>query len=160
MEIRSLGADMDDATRTAVLAQFTALYEHMGRLGLSTPLVADGASLWLGSVAPMLGRLTFVLVAEEGGEQRGFVAGTIRSTPPHLGSERVGMLTHIHVAGEARGRGLGERLVRSLRAAFADRGVLRMETDALSGNTQAQRFFEKQGFVADHVVYRLDAERS
>lgn len=158
MQIRSLGTDMDEATRAAVLVQFTDLYAHMARLGLSTPLVADGAALWLGSVAPMLGRLTFVLVAEEGPELRGFVAGTIRSTPPHLGGDRVGMLTHIHVTGEARGKGLGERLVKALRGAFAERGVLRMETDALSGNTQAQRFFERQGFLADHVVYRLDAE--
>ena len=124
----------------------------------------SGLGLWqqgmsgASSRQSVLGRVAGVLVSSAA--VIGFVAGTIRSTPPHLGSERMGMLTHIHVAGEARGRGLGERLVQALRAAFAERGVLRMETDALSGNTQAQRFFEKQGFVADHVVYRLDAERS
>lgn len=160
IHIRSLGADMDEATRGAVLAQFSALYEHMGELGLSTPLVKDGAALWLGSIAPMLGRLTFLLVAEEEGQIHGFVAGTMRSTPPHLGSERVGMLTHIHVAVEARGHGLGERLVQALRAAFVEHRVLRMETDALSGNVAAQCFFERQGFVADHVVYRLGRERN
>lgn len=155
MDIIQLQRDTSPTLIAAVQAQFKALHAHMAGLGLSDTLIPDGEQRWFEAIEPMLGRLTFVLVAQEQGRTLGFVAGTLRTRPAHVGGGLTGMLGHIHVIDEARGKGVGEQLVAALHAAFIGRGADRFETDVLVANAAAQRFFQRLGFVPDHLVLRM-----
>lgn len=143
------------ADEAALKALFEALYAHMSALGLGNPLVEDGASLWLGAVTPMLGKLSFVHLAVADDQVVGFVAGTVRTLPAHLGGARTGALTHIHVSADRRGEGIGHLLFQALRSSFEEKGVTRMETDVLVANADGRSFFRSIGFREDHVVLHL-----
>jgi ribosomal protein S18 acetylase RimI-like enzyme len=143
-----------DQADQALEGLFTALYAHLDKLGLGTPLVHDGARLWLQAITPMLGKLTFVHLAWEDTHACGFVAGTLRTLPAHLGGRRVGALTHIHVTEAQRGRGIGRQLHDALQESFRAKGVDLMETDALVHNAASRVFFAGVGFREDHVILR------
>jgi ribosomal protein S18 acetylase RimI-like enzyme len=143
-----------DQADQALAGLFTALYAHLGTLGTGTSLVPDGARLWLQAITPMLGKLTFVHLAWDGDEVCGFVAGTLRTLPAHLGGHRIGALTHIHVSEAQRGRGVGRLLHDALVESFRAKGVELMETDALMHNTASRAFFAELGFREDHVILR------
>ncbi|MCB0793297.1 MAG: GNAT family N-acetyltransferase, partial [Flavobacteriales bacterium] len=86
----------------------------------------------------------------------GFAAGNVRSMPQHLGGERVGALTHIHVLPEHREQGLGKQLALALMDAFKDHGLARMSTDVLVKNEASLAFFKSLGMHEDHVILYRD----
>lgn len=154
ISIEPLTPQVGETDAHALEDLFMDLHEVLARKGMEPPLVPGGATDWLRTIRPLLGRLTFVLVARQDRGTVGFVAGQVRNLPAYLGGERIGMLSHIHVRPEVRGQGIGRRLV----AAFADtlrpHGITRMETDVLVDNTEARAFFERAGFHGHHLVLR------
>lgn len=138
----------------ALARSFEGLYAHLSGSGLGLPLAQDGGRIWVRSIAPMLGKLTFVHCAWEGERLVGFVAGTIRTLPGHLGGGRYGALTHIHVDPSSRDQGLGRQLVDALLVTFRQKGIASMETDVLVANHGGRAFFAELGFQEDHLVLR------
>ncbi|MGH3878907.1 MAG: GNAT family N-acetyltransferase [Actinophytocola sp.] len=62
----------------------------------------------------------------------------------------------LYVAGPHRGRGVGEKLVRALRAIAAERGSGRLEWMVNTWNDGARRFYDRLGARPhDSVVYRM-----
>ena len=154
IEIRPFTRDAAPEDLRELERSFSTLYAHLDAMGLSARLSADGPSAWTRSIQPMLGKLTHVIGAWNGPRLCGFVAGTLRTLPPHLGGLRIGALTHIHVDADMRGTGTGRRLFEALAAAFGHAGVDVMETDVLPRNTDSLAFFEKLGFRTDHLILR------
>lgn len=65
---------------------------------------------------------------------------------------RVGVLSHVAVVPEARGSGVGERLVQGFVAEAGRRGVARIELVTLSGARGAAPFYERLGWQQGPVV--------
>ncbi|MFV2142900.1 GNAT family N-acetyltransferase [Isoptericola sp. G70] len=78
---------------------------------------------------------------------RGLQHGELETHPAHL---------HIDLIPEAQGRGLGRRLVDTLRAALAARGVPGVHLGYDPANTSARAFYDRMGFeeLASHTPTR------
>ncbi|MCK0115417.1 GNAT family N-acetyltransferase [Isoptericola sp. S6320L] len=78
---------------------------------------------------------------------RGLQGGELETHPAHL---------HIDLVPEAQGQGLGRRLVDTLRAALAARGVPGVHLGYDPANTRARAFYDRLGFVelASHTPTR------
>jgi GNAT superfamily N-acetyltransferase len=67
---------------------------------------------------------------------------------------RVAVLESIRVLPEARGRGVGSRLVEAFFAWATQRGAVRAGVTAYTANEGAQRFYARHGFVPASVTLR------
>jgi ribosomal protein S18 acetylase RimI-like enzyme len=152
MTIELLTADAPAARLASLTAAFTALYQGMRAQGLHHELAQGGADIWLKAQLPMLGKLCCVACAWEGDALLGFCAGVVRVGPAHLGSPRTGAITHIHVAPDGRGRGLGSALYDACATWFRGRDVRAVELEVLAGNAEGRAFWEALGFTVHHVV--------
>src|SRR6185312_14167257 len=108
--------------------------------------------MWVRSMLPMLGKLTFILGAYEGDALQGFLSGTIRTMPPHFGGHKVGSFNYIYLEPTVRSAGLGKRLMEALADEFAAKGITHFEGDVLPGNVASKAFLEKIGWTVDHLV--------
>ena len=86
-----------------------------------------------------------MLVGTLDGVVTGFACGHVLE--PGRGVRR-GMLDACYVEPEARGVGLGHRLLEAALAWFEERGVTGIDGTALPGDRQAKNFFESAGFKA------------
>jgi GNAT superfamily N-acetyltransferase len=64
-------------------------------------------------------------------------------------------LEAVHVAEELRGRGLGARLVGWAVAEARARGCILVQLTSSTERTHAHRFYERLGFAASHVGFKL-----
>jgi ribosomal protein S18 acetylase RimI-like enzyme len=69
---------------------------------------------------------------------RGLVHGELETHPAHL---------HVDLVPEAQGRGLGRRLMSTVRAALAERGVPGVHLGHDPANVGARAFYDRLGFV-------------
>ncbi|GAA4726896.1 hypothetical protein GCM10023216_17080 [Isoptericola chiayiensis] len=78
---------------------------------------------------------------------RGLVHGELATHPAHL---------HIDLVPEAQGHGLGRRLITTIRAALAERGVPGVHLGYDPANTGARAFYDRLGFeeLASHAPDR------
>jgi ribosomal protein S18 acetylase RimI-like enzyme len=99
-------------------------------------------------------RGNMVLVAERGGDVIGCLQLTIIPGLSRRGMTR-GLIEAVRVAADARGLGVGERLVRhSIGLARAEGcGLVQLTSD--HSRADAHRFYERLGFVASHVGFKL-----
>jgi N-acetylglutamate synthase len=86
----------------------------------------------------------------------GAAVGRAAVTMAPDGTQWVG-LTAMHVAEEARRRGLGRELCDALLAWAAERGATRAYVQVLADNTAAARLYESMGFSVHHRSRYVDA---
>jgi ribosomal protein S18 acetylase RimI-like enzyme len=98
-----------------------------------------------------------VLVAERAGQVIGCVQLTMIPGLSRIGMTR-GLLEGVRVASHARGRRVGEALVRAAidRARAHGCGLVQLTSDR--SRTDALRFYERLGFEASHVGLKLMLE--
>lgn len=92
-------------------------------------------------------KLFEVLLAEESGA----VGGMLVFIPTYSTWQgRPGVMIHdLFVREAARGRGIGEALVKELARLGEQRGWARMDVSVLEANSAARRFYDRQGLVHD-----------
>ncbi|MBB2985649.1 GNAT family N-acetyltransferase [Terracoccus luteus] len=92
-------------------------------------------------------------------ELDGVVVGTLQlSVVPGLsrrGASRA-VIEGVRVAAGHRGHGLGERLVRWAIEESGRRGASLVQLTSDASRTDARRFYERLGFTASHVGFKLD----
>ncbi|SFN36815.1 GNAT family N-acetyltransferase [Mycetocola miduiensis] len=95
---------------------------------------------WWPTVAgkyPSDGELERSIIASAHNPERMLIAA-VDEYPAHL---------HINLLPEAQGQGLGRRLIETLAAALAERGVQGLHLVVGTGNTDAQAFYRRVGFT-------------
>ncbi len=96
-----------------------------------------------------------LIVAEEGGTVRGFIAGTI---PPQEQDDlldhypvKEGRIDELIVAEEFRGRNIGGLLMEAMESYFHEEGCEYIRTGVFAPNISAHRFYEKQGYEDRYI---------
>ena len=95
------------------------------------------------------GQLLAVAEAEDGA-----VVGTLQLTfIPGLSNQgaTLGLLSAVRVAAKVRGRGVGGRMVQWALLRARERGCATVELLSHASRADAQRFYERLGFVKSHV---------
>ena len=140
-----------------------ALHRHHAEIS-SQPLLADDAASWRRRRARYERWLrdgeAFVLLAECEGSPVGYVAVHLEDGPDDtfpLG-KRFAEIYTLSVAPEARGQGVGTRLLDAVDTRLAALGVRDVTVAAMTENEDALRFYERHGFMRREVVlYRFGA---
>jgi ribosomal protein S18 acetylase RimI-like enzyme len=155
-----------DARRIGELRDlWLALHRHHRGIG-SRPLVDDDESSWSRRRATYLGWLGegagLILGAERDGQMVGYVAVHLHDGPDDtfpLG-ERWAEIYSLSVAPEARGVGIGSRLLDAVDERLAEIGIVDLAVAAMVENESARALYERRGFRAREVVlYRFGSER-
>lgn len=94
-----------------------------------------------------------VLIAESEGTAVGYITGRVTVEPRRVLPRR-GVIEDWYVVPEARGTGVGARLLRELEERFASAGCEAIESATWSGNEGARRAHDALGFREIRVVYR------
>lgn len=140
------------ATSAADIARARALFEEYAA-GLGVDLCFQGFAEELaalpGAYAPPRGCLLLA------GPPDAAVACVALRPLPGAGaaSNRVGEVKRLYVRPEARGRGLGERLVRTLLDVARAAGYRELKLDTLAAMIAARRLYERLGFGACPPYY-------
>jgi len=107
--------------------------------GYFEDLLADGAAAcWMAERAP-------------GGSAVGYLAGRL-SEADSLRTVRVAALESMYVRPEARGLGVGARLVEGFLSWARKRGASRASVTAYAANEGAVRFYEREGFSPKNLT--------
>ncbi len=96
----------------------------------------------------------FCLIAEREGFAVGYALVTITDAFGTWATrERVGELQTLIVAGDERGRGIGDLLMSAVDRELSSAGVAELTIVVVAGNDRAVRFYERRGYVV--VQHRL-----
>jgi GNAT superfamily N-acetyltransferase len=144
----------DDPALARVEELFYDMYRYMNTHGLMIELAERGNMKWLDGIRKGLGRFGILLLAQKDEKVFGFAHGSIRLTPDYLGTLKVGVITHIYIEKEYRGKGVGERLVKGLEKWFAGKEVHSVELQVLSANKKGISFWEKLGYPLELNQHR------
>jgi ribosomal protein S18 acetylase RimI-like enzyme len=137
------------------LAQlWTQLDSYHRKLGLAFPPVENAGEKWADSFSRTLGRFSFAWLAEHGSQPVAFLTARLKQAPQYLGSVQVGEISDLYVSEEARGSGVGLRLVELAIQKFAGLNVHSVEVQVLEGNDNGLDFWIKQGFKKDLRLVR------
>jgi GNAT superfamily N-acetyltransferase len=157
VEIVRGGPEVVDELRPMWLALRTHHHEVAPDLGP----VREDADTWKRRSAQYREWLTtdprnFVLVARRGGRAVGYAFGRIAdySSPTWDGDKVVLDVETLSVLPEARGAGVGAKLLAMIREEVAERGYDRLTLTAVAANRDALRFYEREGFAPAFVVLR------
>jgi GNAT superfamily N-acetyltransferase len=98
---------------------------------------------------------TLCLVAEDGGALVGFAI--LNAYFPAMGLTHGLFLKELYVAASGRSKGVGERLIETIRALAKERGDTRVIWTTGADNTGAQRFYDRLGVRRiEKVYYAMD----
>lgn len=157
-----------DASRlNALQPLWRALHRYHAALG-SQPLVGDEAVAWERRQATYRGWLergdAIVLLAEIDEEPVGYAVVHVQDGPDDtfpLGA-RWAEIYSLSVVPEARGQGIGTRLLDEIDARLTDLGIRAVGIAAMVENEAALRLYQRRGFVPREIVlYRFaDTEES
>lgn len=145
----------NDQRLAGIIPLFEAMYAEMERHGPVKRLSADGARIWLNGVATGLERFGRLSVAVHGDVVVGFAHGSVKLGAEHQGGERIGYITHVHVAEQFRRVGMARALVASLEEWFRLREVRSREIQIVAGNAPAAAFWERLGYTCELVQYAV-----
>jgi GNAT superfamily N-acetyltransferase len=98
-------------------------------------------------------RDSHVLIAEGQGVALGYITGRITVEPERVLPRR-GVVEDWYVAPDARGAGVGARLLRSLEDRFRQAGCDIVESATWAANVSARRIHDELGFSEIRVIYR------
>lgn len=146
--------------RPAVAADLPALARHGARLArahhamdaarffLPEEPIEDGYAWWLGRelANPRAVVLAAVAGRRRAGRVVGYAYGRIEGRDWNTLRDRCGVAVDLWVEPDARGSGLGRRLVDALCAALAARGAAQVVLNVAARNPAAARLFERAGF--------------
>lgn len=101
---------------------------------------------------------TVLLVAELGGEVRGFVMGVVETHPDDLLSAPFVTVQFIAVDERFRGSGTGRALMNAVEDWARSRGATSLDLAVWASNQPAQELFEKSGYIPLEIrmAKRLD----
>jgi GNAT superfamily N-acetyltransferase len=94
------------------------------------------------------------LLARDGERALGHLVGRVLEPDTLRPGTRVAVLQSMRVVPEARGRGVGSRLVAAFFDWAKERGAVRASVTAYAANEGAQRFYARHGFVPASVTLR------
>jgi GNAT superfamily N-acetyltransferase len=94
------------------------------------------------------------LLARDGDRAIGHLVGRVLEPETLQTGTRIAVLESMRVAPEARGRGVGGRLVAAFLTWAKERGAVRAGVTAYTANEGAQRFYARHGFVPASVTLR------
>lgn len=144
-----------DASRVAAL--WTAFTAEQAALD---PLVApapDAAARWTVTFRDLLDDAASVLlVAEADGALVGFVVAEPHAEAPVYEPAREVHVGELYVAPEARGQGLGRRLLDAVATWAKGQGAVRLRFGVLHGNAPSRRMVEGWGARPHAVAYVRD----
>lgn len=134
-----------------------ALHRHHISIG-SRPLLDDEAASWAARRAGYVDWLRsgsgFVLLAEQQGQPVGYAAVHLQEGPDD--TYPVGMrwadIYSLSVRPDARGQGIGTRLLDSVDAMLATFGIHDVAVSAMVENDDALRLYQSRGFVPREIV--------
>jgi ribosomal protein S18 acetylase RimI-like enzyme len=157
LRLTDIGPDRLDDVRELWLA----LHRYHGEIG-SRPLVEDDAASWERRQAVYRGWLeagdAFVLLAARDGTPLGYALVHLHDGPDDtypLGA-RWAEIYSLSVAPDARGQGIGTRLLDEIDARLAALGIGDVSVAAMVENEAALRLYRSRGFVPREVVlYRF-----
>lgn len=137
-----------------------ALRDHHGRVMPQLGPVRDDEDSWRQRRADYERWLAepgaFLLVAREERRALGYAlvrpSDEVSATWPRGG--RTALLESLVVAPDARGAGLGSALLSSVRDECTRRGYEMLTVGAVTGNREAIRFYEREGFAQEAVLLR------
>jgi GNAT superfamily N-acetyltransferase len=93
-------------------------------------------------------------LARDGERALGHLVGRVLEPDTLRPGTRVAVLQSMRVVPEARGRGVGSRLVAAFFDWAKERGAVRASVTAYAANEGAQRFYARHGFVPASVTLR------
>lgn len=128
-----------------------AFYIHQKEQGLLADVPSGAFDEWSRSIASVIGRFGFVLVASIDDLDVGFCAGRMRPTPAYYGGGYAGYISDVFVSQPARCLGVGKVLVDSGVQWFRERDVQRVELHVVWRNEEALRFYRRLGWLEDVV---------
>jgi GNAT superfamily N-acetyltransferase len=94
------------------------------------------------------------LLARDGERAIGHLVGRVLEPDTLRPGTRVAVLQSMRVVPEARGRGVGDRLVAAFFDWAKEHGAVRASVTAYAANEGAQRFYSRHGFVPASVTLR------
>jgi GNAT superfamily N-acetyltransferase len=94
------------------------------------------------------------LLARDGDRAIGHLVGRVLEPDTLQTGTRIAVLESMRVVPEARGRGVGGRLVAAFLTWAKERGAVRAGVTAYTANEGAQRFYARHGFVPASVTLR------
>lgn len=100
------------------------------------------------------GALGQIFVADAGAQLRGYLALVYVLSLEHRGL--MGEIDEFFVVAEARGQGVGGRLLEAAEAALRRRGGVRLQLQLGVTNRQARHFYERRGYRARPGFELLD----
>ena len=95
-------------------------------------------------------------VAEAGGERLGYLCGAATEAEDFRTVRRIAELECMYVSPGARGRRIGERLVRAFLDWAREEGVERVRVVACAANAGAIRFYRRLGFADYDLTLEMD----
>ena len=157
VEVVRGGTELVDELRPLWLALRTHHHEVAPDLG---PVREDGDT-WRRRSAQYREWLTgdprnFVLVARRRGRAIGYAFARIadQSSPTWEGDRVVLDVETLSVLPDARGAGVGKRLLEGMRAEVAERGYDRLTLTVVAANRDARRFYAREGLEETFVILR------
>jgi len=126
---------------------FKDMYEYMNKKGLNLSLIEGGEEIYVNAIRKTFGRNNYAVCAFKDKEMIGFGIGSLRITPPYLGSIRIGAVTHLYLNHDARGKGLAMQIMKGLDAWFKEKEVHSVELEVLCENELGRNFWQQNGFV-------------
>jgi GNAT superfamily N-acetyltransferase len=98
----------------------------------------------------------FVLLARRHHRAIGYAFARLadQSSPTWDGEKVVLDVETLSILPEARGAGIGQRLLSMLREEVAERGYDRLTLTVVAGNRDARRFYEREGLEETFVIFR------
>ena len=144
--------------RSAVVADTEALVELLAGGALTVPETRPGPGVDLNAYRAAVAEIASspssdILVAVAGGRVVGMCQLiTFRHLQAHGGL--CAELESVHVSAEHRSGGIGGLLVEAAVRRASDAGCYRVQLTSNAERTDAQRFYQRHGFVPTHVGYK------
>jgi GNAT superfamily N-acetyltransferase len=135
------------------LQKHTAESDPLRRFIFSPDYAEVYAEKLLQAVSEREGKIYF---AEEGQDLLGFIAGTIQAEPPggtvQSVPARPGWIRELYVKSEARGKGVGKLLVKTVEDYFKSKGCDCVLVGVFAPNTEARSFYSSQDYTDREIT--------